>query len=77
MTDTWTKRRYDCVEICIEQDLPVTASYVNEIVKQRSELLYALQGILETYLDPESGEIDRRLAITDARAAIENTKHLY
>ena len=34
MGDEWTKRGWNCVQVCIEQDLPITASYVNEIVKQ-------------------------------------------
>lgn len=56
MSDAWTKRGYNCVAICVEQDLPVTASYVNEIVKQRGELLKALKESTEMLTSIMEGE---------------------
>lgn len=50
MSDYWNDKGLYCVENCKNQGLPITASYVNEIVKQRAELLEALKSLHENVL---------------------------
>lgn len=75
MSDSWTKRGWACVETCIEQDLPITASYVNEIVKQRGDLLTALKGLLAAQAN--DSEFDIEVATFVALKAVEATTYLH
>ena len=74
MSDEWTKRGWNCVEVCTEQGLPITASYVNEIVKQRRDLLTALKGLLSAQAN--DSEFDIEVATFVAMKAVEATTHL-
>lgn len=56
MSDSWTKRGWACVETCTEQGLPITASYIKEIVEQRAELLEALEGAKARISDMLEGD---------------------
>lgn len=46
------------------------AAAVGIVMQQRAELLEALKGMKDAFCSPESGEMDKRLAVQDMNIAI-------
>ena len=46
------------------------AEAVQRLIQQRAELLEALKGMKDAFCNPESGEMDKRLAVQDMNIAI-------
>ena len=40
------KRGWACVETCIEQGIPITASYMNEIVKATKRFAFSVERVV-------------------------------
>lgn len=57
---------------CADSEAVLQTSDIVELLQQRAELLESLKGLVESYTNPESGEVDRKLSMLDAQKIIES-----
>lgn len=58
------------IDLLNRAELYEESSVVLEMVQQNKDMLEALKGMKDAFCNPESGEMDKRLAVQDMNIAI-------
>jgi hypothetical protein len=74
VVDGQVQRQFSAYGSVPEGSQAANAAFIVHACNLHDELVEALKGLVDTFGSPEAGEVDRRLAISDARAILTRTQ---